>query len=173
VRELYTESDIKVAVSRLAEKIDRDFAGEEIYLLGVLTGSFLFLADLARALKSPVTVDFVRLSSYGGATKSSGRVEKLMGWKNDPAGKNVVVVEEIVDSGLTLKTLLSDLASAGAARVSVCALVDKRARREVEVPVDYAGFILDDGFLVGYGLDLDERYRNLPAICVWDEEEEL
>jgi hypoxanthine phosphoribosyltransferase len=169
VRELISAEAIGAAVERLAREIDRDYEGREVVLLGVLTGAFLFTADLARNLKTPCRVDFVRLSSYGDATRSSGTVAQSLAVKLDLAACHVIVVEEIVDTGLTLRTLLSRLADAGAASVKVCALVDKKAHREAVVPVDYAGFEVEDGFLVGYGLDLAEKWRNLPAIYLYEE----
>jgi hypoxanthine phosphoribosyltransferase len=169
VKELFSAEAIRATVERLAGEIDRDFEGREVVLLGVLTGAFLFTADLARSLKTPCRVDFVRLSSYGDATRSSRAVSQSLSVKLDLAGCHVIVVEEIVDTGLTLQALLDWLSEAGAASVKVCALVDKKARREVEVPVEYAGFAVEDGFLVGYGLDLAEKWRNLPAIYLYEE----
>lgn len=164
MRIVYTEEQIREAVVRLAEAINLDFAGQQVHLVGVLKGSFLFLADLCRRLRVPCSVDFVRLSSYGSATASSGRVREVLSLADPVAGRHVIVVEEIVDSGLTLSKLLRDLEAADAASVRVCALVDKTGRREVQIPVHYRGFSLEEGFLVGYGLDYDEKYRNLPAI---------
>jgi len=169
LRVVYSAEQIREAVVRLAEAINLDFAGQHVHLIGVLKGSFLFLADLVRHLRVPCSVDFVRLSSYGPATSSSGTVRELISLADPVSGRHVVVVEEIVDSGRTLAKLLRNLDDAGAASVRVCALVDKTGRREVEVPVHYRGFRIEDGFLVGYGLDLDEKYRNLPAIYVMDD----
>ncbi|MEW6488120.1 MAG: hypoxanthine phosphoribosyltransferase [Thermodesulfobacteriota bacterium] len=166
---VYSEEQIREVVVRLAEAINLDFAGQHVHLIGVLKGSFLFLADLVRHLRVPCSVDFVRLSSYGAGTSSSGSVRELLSLSDPVAGRHVIVVEEIVDSGRTLAKLLKDLEAADAASVRVCALVDKTGRREAEVPVHYRGFGLESGFLVGYGLDLDERYRNLPAICLAEE----
>jgi hypoxanthine phosphoribosyltransferase len=136
----------------------------DILFLGVLKGSFVFLADLVREVRVPCAVDFVRLSSYGSGTRSSQAVRLAMPWQESVSGRHVIVVEEIVDSGLTLARLLEDLRAGGPASVAVCALVDKVGRREVSVPVRYRGFLLEDGFLVGYGLDFGEKYRNLSAI---------
>jgi hypoxanthine phosphoribosyltransferase len=169
LRIVYSEEDIRGAVVRLAEAINLDFAGQPVHMIGVLKGSFLFLADLVRQLRVPCSVDFVRLSSYGSATASSGAVRELISLADPVVGRHVVVVEEIVDSGQTLAKLLRDLEDAGAASVRVCALVDKTGRRQTQVPVHYRGFSLDDGFLIGYGLDLDEKYRNLPAIYVLED----
>ncbi|MDW7708833.1 MAG: hypoxanthine phosphoribosyltransferase [Deferrisomatales bacterium] len=169
---VYSEAQIRDAVARLAEAINLDFAGQHVHLIGVLKGSFIFLADLVRHLRVPCSVDFVRLSSYGPGTSSSGAVRELMGLADSVAGRHVIVVEEIVDSGRTLSRLLRDLEGADAASVRVCALVDKTGRREVEVPVRYRGLSLEGGFLVGYGLDLDEQYRNLREIYLVEEPHE-
>lgn len=168
---VYSEEEIQEATRRLAGALNRDYAGRHIHFLGVLKGSFLFLADLVRQIEVPCTIDFVRLSSYGAATTSSGVVDEVMPKRDPVAGKHVVVVEEIVDSGATLSQLLRDLEADGPESLKVCTLVDKRERREVEIPVHYRGMVLDHGFVLGYGLDLDERFRNLPAIYVLEEGE--
>ena len=169
---LFTQAQISDAVARLAAELDRDYAEREPVLLGVLTGAFIFLADLSRAMSVECNIDFVRLSSYGDGTASSGAVARQMGCKLDLTGRHVVVVEEIVDSGLTLSELLRDLQTSGAASVRVCALVDKRGRREVEISVDYAGFVIEEGFLVGYGLDKAEKMRHLSDIRVFRGDDE-
>jgi len=166
LRELYSAEDIASAVDRLAAAIAADYAGRPVHFIGILKGAFLLLADLLRRLDLECSVDFVRLSSYGGGTSSSGTVSERLARLDPVHGRHVIVVDEIVDSGLTLARLLRDLEAERPARVRVCTLVDKVGRREAPVPVHYRGFTLDDGFLVGYGLDLDERYRNLPAIWV-------
>lgn len=155
---------VRRTVRRLASEIDRDFADREVHLLGVLKGSFVFLADLARAVRTPCTIDFVRLSSYGGDTVSSGTVRETLASRDPLRGRHVIVVEEIVDSGLTLFTLLARLREQQPATLSVCTLIDKVGRRECEVPVHYRGITVKTGFLVGYGLDYDEKYRNLPGV---------
>ena len=164
MRVVYSEEQIREATQKLADRINEDYKGQHIHLLGVLKGCFLFLADLVRRLEVPCSVDFVRLSSYRGGTRTSGVVEVAMARRDPIGGKHVIVVEEIVDSGLTLSKLLGDLAAEGPASLKVCALVDKTGAREAEVPVAYRGFTLEEGFLIGYGLDLDEKFRNLPAI---------
>jgi hypoxanthine phosphoribosyltransferase len=165
----YSAAEIASAVRKLGEEINRDYAGEELLLLGVLKGSFIFLADLVREIEVPCTVDFVRLSSYGAGTSTTGRVQERLARTEPVAGRHVLVIEEIVDSGLTLAKLLGELAAEGPASLRICTLVDKTGRREAEVPVHYRGFSLEEGFLVGYGLDLAEKFRNLPDICVMED----
>ncbi len=166
---VYDEETIREATRRIAEAINVDYAGRHIHFLGVLKGAFLFLADLVRHVRVPCSVDFVRLSSYGGGTRTSGSVELVMPRRDSLEGRHVIVVEEIVDSGVTLSRLLQDVAAEGPSSLRVCTLIDKTGRREVQVPVDYRGLVLEEGFLVGYGLDLDERYRNLRAVYLMDE----
>ena len=170
---VYSEEQIRQATIRLASEINQDYKGHQIHLIGVLKGSFIFLADLVRHIEVPCSVDFVRLSSYGAATSSSGVVREVMPLRDRVTGRHVIVVEEIVDSGLTLSRLLGDLEAQSPASLKVCTLVDKTGRREAEIPVHYRGFHLVGGFLLGYGLDLDERYRNLPAIYEMEEGEVL
>jgi hypoxanthine phosphoribosyltransferase len=163
---LFSAEDIAVRVAELAEQIDKDYHGREILMIAVLKGSFLFIADLIRAVKTPTVIDFVRLASYGSATQSSGIIEVRKDLEMSIKNKHVLVVEDIVDSGLTLESLRSMLLNREPASLSICTLIDKRAQRVTKVPVDYIGFSMDDGFIVGYGLDLDERYRDLPDIRV-------
>lgn len=163
---LFSAEDIAARVAELAEQIDKDYHGREILMIAVLKGSFLFIADLIRAVKTPTVVDFVRLASYGSATQSSGIIEVRKDLEMSIKGKHVLVVEDIVDSGLTLESLRSMLLNREPASLRICTLIDKRAQRVTNVPVDYIGFPMDDGFIVGYGLDLDERYRDLPDIRV-------
>jgi hypoxanthine phosphoribosyltransferase len=169
VRVLFSSEQIDEACGRLAALIDRDYEGKRPVLLGVLTGAFIFTADLCRKVTIDCDIDFVRMESYGAATSSSGTVKMTMDCKLDLSGRHVVVLEEIVDTGLTLTTLIDELKRLGVASVAICALVNKHARRQAEVDVTYAGIELDDGFLVGYGLDLAELKRNLPAIYVVEE----
>jgi len=163
---LYTAQQIAQRISELAEEIDRDYRGREILMVAVLKGSFLFVADLIRATKTPAVIDFVRLASYGSATQSSGIIELRKDLEMSIKDRDVLVVEDIVDSGLTLESLRTMLLNRQPASLRICTLIDKKAHRVTEVPVDYVGFAMDDGFIVGYGLDLDERYRDLPDICV-------
>lgn len=165
---LYSEGDIREATIQLAAQINSDYKGQHLHLVGVLKGAFLFLGDLVRHLELSCSVDFVRLSSYGPGTVTSGRVSQVFGLDDPVEGRHVLVVEEIVDSGLTLARLLEDLRARNPASLRVCTLVDKTGARRTDVPVHYRGLVLEDGFLVGYGLDLDEKYRNLPAIYRMD-----
>jgi hypoxanthine phosphoribosyltransferase len=161
---LYPAQDIAHQIRRLADEINRDFRGQEIHLVGVLKGSFLFIADLCRQLTGPVTIDFVRLASYGSETQSSGIIEFRKDLEMPIHGKHVLIVEDIVDSGYTLQSLFHRLQQRQPASLKICSLIDKRARREVPIEADYVGISMEDGFIVGYGLDHDERYRNLPDI---------
>jgi hypoxanthine phosphoribosyltransferase len=163
---LFSAEAIARRVKELALEIDRDYRGTEILMIAVLKGSFLFIADLVRAVKTPVVIDFVRLASYGSATQSSGIIEVRKDLELSIKGKHVLVVEDIVDSGLTLESLRNMLLNRQPASLRICTLIDKQAQRVTDVPVDYIGFSMDDGFIVGYGLDLDERYRDLPDIRV-------
>lgn len=166
---LFTEEAIRERVKTLAARIDADFAGRVPVFIGVLTGSFIFIADLCRAVKIPCEIDFMRVESYGAGTVSSGKPLITQPTKLDLKGKPVIVVDEIVDTGLTLKAIIEELSASGASEIKVCALVDKRAKRRTEVNVDYTGFVVEDGFLVGYGLDAAERKRNLPDIWLLEE----
>ncbi len=151
-------------VKELADQISRDYAGRDLLLIGILKGGFIFLADLCRALEFPAEVDFVRLMSYGTGTETSGEVHITKDVEVPLKGRDVLVVEDIVDAGLTLDFLLGHLASHQPASLKICCLIDKRERRQVEVPLDYVGFTIDRGFLVGYGLDCAEKFRTLPDI---------
>jgi hypoxanthine phosphoribosyltransferase len=161
---LYPREEIAARVKALAGDIDRDYAGRELLLVGILKGSFLFIADLARAVTTPASVDFVRIASYGSETRSSGIVEIRKDLEMPIRGRHVLIVEDIVDSGFTLEALCNLLLLREPASLRVCTLVDKRSQRATEVPVDYVGFTLERGFIVGYGLDFDERFRGLPDI---------
>jgi hypoxanthine phosphoribosyltransferase len=147
----------------VATEISRDYAEQELLLVVVLKGAFIFAADLARSLRLPIEIDFVKLSSYSGM-ESTGRAGITQDVETAIAGKNVLVVEDIVDTGITLDFLLRHLAGRGPKSLKVCALIDKRERRLIGVTVDYAGIVCTKGFVVGYGLDIDERCRELEAI---------
>ncbi len=155
---------IREIVLDLGRRISEDFRGRRLVLVGVLKGAFVFLADLARALSIPVEIDFLQASSYGDDTASSGRIRILLDCGIDLRGKDVLLVEDIADTGHTLKALRQHLLAKGPASVRVCALIDKRERREAETPLDYAGGVIEEGFLVGYGLDCAQQYRHLPGV---------
>ncbi len=156
--------EIEAAVQSIANRINSDYAGKEVLLVGVLKGAVVFIADLIRHLKVPTEVEFVRLSSYGKAKTSSGTVTILKDIQADIRNKHVLIIEEIIDSGRTLKFLYERLKSSGPASVEIVTLLDKASKRVVDVPVKYIGRNIDDQFLVGYGLDLEEHCRNLPDI---------
>ena len=159
-----TRHEIEAAVQSIAAQINSDYEDKEVVLVGVLKGAILFMADLIRYLKGSVEVEFVRLSSYGKARTSSGTVTILKDIQADIRNKHVLIVEEIIDSGRTLKFLYDRLKAAGPASVEIVTLLDKASKRVVDVPVKYVGRTIDDQFLVGYGLDLEEHARNLPDI---------
>ncbi len=156
--------EIDAAIQVIAEQINRDYAGQELVLVGVLKGAVLFMSDLLRQIKVPTEIEFVRLSSYGKARTSSGTVTILKDIQADIRNKHVLIVEEIIDSGRTLKFLYERLKSAGPLSVEIVTLLDKSSKRVVDVPVKYIGRTIEDQFLVGYGLDLEEYSRNLPDI---------
>ena len=163
LRLVYSREEISACVKRVADEISRDYEGQELLLVVVLKGAFIFAADLARMLRLPVEIAFTRLASYSG-TASSGRVTITMDVESVVAGRNVLVVEDIIDTGITLDYLLRNLAERGPKSLKVCTLIDKRERRRIAVAADYAGILCNGRFLVGYGLDLDENGRELEAI---------
>lgn len=159
-----SRAEIEKKTKILANRISEDYDGKEVVLIGILKGAFIFLADLVRELTIPVQIDFARLASYGSGTSSSGQIRITKEIETDIRGRHVLVVEDIVDSGLTIAYILDYLKQFHPESVKVCAFIDKVERREVQIPIDYAGHVVDVGFLVGYGLDFDEKYRNLPEI---------
>lgn len=161
---LYSREHIASCIHDLAARISADYRNEKVLLVSILKGSFLFVADLCRELACPTEIDFVRLASYGSETQSSGIIEFRKDLETPIKDRHVIIVEDIVDSGYTLQSLFHRLQERGPASLKICSLIDKRARREVEIEADYVGITMDDGFIVGYGLDYDERYRNLPEI---------
>ena len=163
---------IKERINELGAEIARDYAGRNPLLIGVLKGACLFLSDLMRAADIPLNVEFIAISSYGAEMRTSGEVRILKDLDVAIEGRHILVVEDIVDTGLTLSYLLANLKSRGAESVKLAALLDKYERREKEVPIDYLGFPIPDKFVVGYGLDFAERYRNLPFIAVLKNPEE-
>jgi hypoxanthine phosphoribosyltransferase len=162
---LISEEELAARVRALGEQITRDHAGHTLVVIGVLKGSFIFLADLVRAIDLPISVDFIGISSYQG-TSSSGVVQITSDLTRPIEGKDVLLVEDIVDTGLTMRYLLDNLATRQPASLRVCALLEKPSRARVTVPVDYRGFVIADEFVVGYGLDWDGKMRNLPFIGV-------
>jgi len=161
---LLDEDVIQQKVRELARKISGDYAGRSPLLVGILKGAWVFMADLVRQISIPVNCDFLGVSSYGKSTESSGVVKIVADLKKPIEGRDVLLIEDIVDSGLTLNFLIENMRLRRARDVRVCALLDKPARHQVEVKLDYLGFTVPDRFLVGYGIDYAERYRNLPYI---------
>ena len=163
---LITRDQIAKRVKEMGAEITRDFEGKDLTVICILKGAVVFFVDLIREIDLPMTMDFMAISSYGSATKSSGVVRILKDLDRDIAGRDVIVVEDIVDSGLTLSYLKGVLETRKAASVSIVTLLDKPARRKVSLEVQYSCFNIPDAFVVGYGLDYDEKYRNLPDIGV-------
>jgi hypoxanthine phosphoribosyltransferase len=161
---LVTEEQIRVRLRELAAAIDADYIGRELLLVGVLNGALMVMADLSRALHSAVTMDWMAISSYGAGTKSSGVVRILKDLTLDIEGRNVLVVEDIIDSGLTLSWLLSNLRSRNPASLELCTMLRKPDAAKVDIDVRYVGFDIPNEFVVGYGLDYADRYRNLPFV---------
>ena len=166
IRVMIPEDEVNVKIKELGRKISEDFAGQEVHLICILKGSIFFVCELAKRITLPVTIDFMQVSSYGAETKSSGVVRLSKDLDEPLQGKNVIIVEDIIDSGNTLSCLLEILKMRNPASLKVCTLLDKPSRRVVEVDVKYTGFQIPDAFVVGYGLDYDQRYRNLPYIGV-------
>ncbi len=161
---ILSKTAIDARVEEIAHRISEDYRDRDLILIGILKGAFIFLSDLIRHLTIPVKVDFMSVSSYGNGMSSSGQIRLHKDVELDLKNRDVLIVEDIVDTGVTLAYLVDYLKSSGAASVRICALIDKRERRQAAVAVDYAGHVVDKGFLVGYGLDYAEFYRNLPEI---------
>ena len=161
---LITEEQLRARVAELGAEITEDYKGEELFLIGILKGSVPFMADLMRKIELPLQIDFMSVSSYGGSTKSSGVVRILKDLDSDIKGKNVIIVEDIIDSGLTLVYLKEYLQSRGPRSLRICTILDKPSGRKVDIRGDYVGFNVDNKFIVGYGLDVNQKYRNLPYI---------
>ncbi|MCK6549414.1 hypoxanthine phosphoribosyltransferase [Myxococcota bacterium] len=159
---------IAARIREMGAQIGADYAGQQLTVVGVLKGSFIFMADLVRAIDVPLTCDFLGLSSYGSATESSGVVQITKDLGDPIDGRHVLVIEDIIDTGLTMAYLLDNLKTRHPASVRIASLLSKPARRRVEVPIDYLGFTIEDRFVVGYGLDFDGVYRNLPYIGAMD-----
>ncbi|SHM68645.1 hypoxanthine phosphoribosyltransferase [Caldanaerovirga acetigignens] len=168
---LISEEEIKKKLKELGKRITEDYRDKkDILLVGVLKGAVLFIADLIRHIDLPLQVDFMAVSSYGASTESSGVVRILKDLDENIEGKNILIVEDIIDSGLTLSYLYNMLKSRKPASIKICTLLDKPSRRKVKIKVDYLGFEIPDYFVVGYGLDYNEKYRNLPFIGILKEE---
>ena len=165
-RVLFSEEELKNRVAEIAAQIDRDYAGKEPLLISVLRGSFVFMADLVRQIHLPCTVDFMAVSSYGAGTKSSGQVEIKKDLSDSIEGRDLIIVEDILDSGNTLFYLMEILKARKPASIRICTLMDKPDRRTQPIVADYVGFTIPDAFVVGYGLDYDEKYRNLPYVGI-------
>jgi hypoxanthine phosphoribosyltransferase len=163
-----TEDDLQTRIAQLGKEITADYGGRSVLLVGVLKGAFMFMADLARHIDLPVEFDFMAVASYGSATKTSGIVRIVKDLDLDLSGRHVIVVEDIVDSGLTLNYLLKNLRARYPASLEVCALLLKDGQQKVEPELRYIGFRIPGDFVVGYGLDAGEVYRNLPYICVYE-----
>ena len=165
-RILITSEEIGARVRELGQQITNDYAGQEILMIGVLRGAVIFMADLARSIKRPMDIDFMAISSYGLATNSSGVVRIIKDLDEVVEGRHILIIEDIIDSGLTLNYLVDNIKSRKPASVRICTLLSKPDRRKVNVTVDYNGFIIPDHFVVGYGLDYAGKYSNLPFIGV-------
>lgn len=161
---LVSEEELSKKVRELGEKITKDYEGKDLILVGILKGAAIFMADLARCIDLPIIMEFLAVSSYGNSTESSGVVKIVKDLDTDIEGKNILIVEDIIDTGLTLSYITDNLKKRGAKSVKICTLLDKPERRKIDVPVDYRGFIIPDEFVVGYGIDYAEQYRNLPYV---------
>ena len=167
---LFTEEELAAKCTELAEIIDQDYSGKELVLVGILKGSFMFMADLARRTTIPLELDFMSVSSYGSATESTGVVRILKDLDHDIKDKHILIVEDIIDTGNTLAYLIEYLNARGAASVEIICLLDKPARRTKLLNVKYVGFLIPDAFIIGYGIDYAEHYRNLPFVATLKEE---
>ena len=170
LKKLFSKDEINNAIKRIASQIENDYDDVKIVFICLLKGSFMFTSDLIRHIRNPSRIDFIRASSYGSGTCSTGEVTISKDIEEGVEGENVIIVEDIIDSGLTLTRVRDMLQERNPKSLRICALLDKRARRKVEIEGDYVGFTLEDGFVVGYGIDFAEMYRNLPDIFVVTEE---
>ncbi|MDE6889804.1 MAG: hypoxanthine phosphoribosyltransferase [Eubacterium sp.] len=169
IQVMISEEEVKARTTELAEQISKDFQGEEVIAVGILRGGVYFCTELTQRITVPVILDFMEASSYGAGTESSGQVNITKDLIEDIAGKNVLIIEDIIDTGRTLSLLLENLRARGPKSLKLCALLDKPERRVVEVAVDYKGFVIPNKFVIGYGMDYDQKYRNLPYIGVLEE----
>ncbi len=170
-RPIVTQEQMRARIRELGRQISADYAGKDVVLVGVLKGAYAFYADLARAIRIPVRVDFIVVASYGSAATTSGRVKVMTELTEDIKGKDVLLVEDIVDSGLTVQHLVKSLAKKKPHSIKVCTLLSKPDRRVVDVQVEYVGFKIPNHYVVGYGLDYQQKYRNLPYLAVLDQME--
>ncbi len=171
-RPIVTQEEMRARIKELGKQIAADYAGKDFVLVGVLKGAYAFYADLARAIRIPMRVDFLIVTSYGSQSKTSGRVKVVTELTEDIRGKDVLLVEDIVDSGLTARYLIKKLAKQKPKSVKICTLLSKPERRTIDVPLDYVGFKIPNKYVVGYGLDYQQKYRNLPYLAVLDMEGE-
>ena len=165
-RVLVSREEIQQAVARIGAEITKDYEGKELFVIGVLKGGFMFMADLVREINLPLQLDFIAVSSYGSSTKTSGVVRMIKDIDKPLDGKHLLIVEDIIDSGVTLKYLKEMFATRGPLSIKACTIFDKPSRRKVEMKGDYVGIEIPDEFVIGYGLDYDGKYRNLPDLCV-------
>lgn len=173
MKQLYTKEYIAQQVARLGSEINQDYHNREILMIVVLKGAMMFAADLAREINRPLSMDFICVSSYGGKTTSSGEIIFKKDIETDIQGKHILIIEDIIDTGLTLQVLKKHLLKRNPATIKICSLIDKTKHRCVPIESDYYGITMDDGFIVGYGLDYDELYRNLDAIYTFDPTQQL
>ena len=166
---LVSEQELREKIAQMAAQISKDYQGKELLLVSILKGACVFLTDLMRAIDNPLSIDFMCVSSYGKGTETQGRVNIIKDLDTDIAGKDVLIVEDILDSGVTLTRVMEILRNRKPASLRLCSLLEKPERHKVEVPLDYVGFIVPDEFVVGYGLDYAEKYRNLPYVGVLKE----
>ncbi|MGE5396525.1 MAG: hypoxanthine phosphoribosyltransferase [Chitinophagales bacterium] len=165
---LLSEQDIQTRTKALTDSINQDYSGQELLVVGILKGAFVFMADLIRGINIPLKIDFMAVSSYGLSTESSGEVRIMKDLEQSVEGKNILIVEDIIDSGLTLKYITEILKKRNPQSIRICTFLDKPSRRKVQIIPDYNGFSIPDHFVVGYGLDYAEKYRNLPCVCILD-----
>jgi hypoxanthine phosphoribosyltransferase len=171
-RPIVTQKEMRARIKELGKQIGNDYAGKDLVLVGVLKGAYAFYADLARAIRIPMRVDFLIVTSYGSQSKTSGKVKVVTELTEDIKGKDVLLIEDIVDSGLTVQYLIKTLSKQNPKSIKVCTLLSKPERRTIEVPLDYVGFKIPNKYVVGYGLDYQQKYRNLPYLAVLDMEGE-